>query len=418
MTKRPLEGLRVADFSWFGAGPIAGQTLAAFGAEVIRVESEARIDGLRIFHPFAMNKDGTFKSGYNVSGFFNNFNAGKLSLQLNLNTDKGRELGYRLIERSDFFLSNFTPRVIEKWGLDYETISQVNPQIIAAYAPMQGLDGPHRDFLGFGAVLMPVAGINEMSGFPNRPPWGVGTNYPDYVINPGHTVTAMLAALRHRRRTGRGQRIELSQVESVVNTLGTAVVERLANGTNPTRNGNRNQNAAPHGAFRAADDPSSVDSNDRWVVIACRTDDEWRRLCTALGHEWAADDPRFVTLADRKQNEDRLESLVGEWIREKPAETVAAALQAAGVAAGVVQNAQDLLERDEHMRARAYYQYLDHSEAGRSAHDGPAFRLTKTPGFHSAPAPLLGEHTMDVCERILGLTPDEVADLLAEGILQ
>jgi len=417
MTKRPLEGLRVADFSWFGAGPIAGNTFATYGAEVIRVESEAKIDSLRVVHPFAMNADGTFKTGYNVSGYFNNFNAGKLSLSLNLNEEKGQEIGYRLIEKCDFFLTNFTPRVIDKWNLRYDQISKVNPRIIAAYAPMQGMDGPHRDYLGFGAVLTPVTGLSEMSGFPNRPPFGVGTNYPDYVVNPGHTVTAMLAALRYRNRTGKGQCVELPQLESVVNTLGTAVVENLVNGTNPTRTGNRHPAYSPHGAFRCADDPESVNSPDRWVAIAARDDGEWGAAATVLGHAEAATDARFATFAARKANEDELEKLVGEWTRGRNAEELCAALQAAGVPAGVVQNAQDLLDRDEHMKARGYYQYVDHPEAGREAHDGPAAVLSETPGYIAVPAPLLGEHTMDVCERIIGLTVDEIADLLAEGVL-
>lgn len=417
MTKLPLEGIRVADFSWFGAGPIAANTLSTFGAEVIRVESETKIDSLRRAHPFAMNPDGTFKGGYNVSGYFNNVNAGKLSMQLNLNTEKGQEIAYRLIEKCDIFLTNFTPRVIDKWNLHYHQISKVNPRIIASYAPMQGMVGPHRDYLGFGAVLTPVTGISEMSGFPHRPPFGVGTNYPDYVINPGHTVTALMAALRYRNRTGKGQCIELPQLESVVNTLGTAVVEHLANGTNPSRTGNRNPNAAPHGAFRCADDPSSVASLDRWVVLACRDDAEWQRAAAALGHPEAASDPRFAAFAARKQNEDELEALISSWTRDLKAEDACAMLQAAGVPAGVVQTSQDLLEKDEHIRSRNYYQYVEHPEAGREAHDGPAFHLSETPGYIAGPAPLMGQHTMDVCERIIGLTMDEIADLLAEGVL-
>lgn len=417
MSELPLSGIRVADFSWFGAGPIAGQTLAAFGAEVVRVESEAKIDSLRIVHPFAMNPDGTFKTGYNVSGYFNNFNAGKLSIQLNLNTEKGQELAYRLIERSDVFLTNFTPRVIDKWNLRYEQLRQVNPRIIAAYAPMQGLEGPHRDFLGFGAVLTPVTGISELSGFPHRPPIGVGTNYPDYVVNPGHITVAILAALRYREKTGKGQLIELPQIESVVNVLGTAVLDYLANGRVHTRAGNRHPTAAPHGAFRCRDDFESVGSPDRWVAIACRTEHQWHALCAAFGHPEVADDPRFATLADRKANEDELEALISSWTRDRRAEEVMELLQSHGVPCGVVQNAQDLLERDPHVAARGYYQYLDHPETGRSAYDGPVARLSGTPAYHRSPAPLLGEQTWDVCARILGLSEEEVADLLAAGVL-
>ncbi len=417
MTRLPLDGIRVADFSWFGAGPIGAQTLATFGAEVVRVESEAKVDSLRVVHPFAMNPDGTFKTGYNVSGYFNNYNASKLSMLLNLNTERGQEIGYRIIEKSDIFVTNFTPRVVDKWNLRYEQIAKVNPRIIAAYAPMQGMEGPHRDFLGFGAVLTPVTGISEMSGFSNRPPIGVGTNYPDYVVNPGHTITAVLAALRYRNRTGKGQCVELPQLESVVNVLGTAVADYLANGHNQTRNGNRHPVAAPHGAFRCLDDATSVASPDRWVVIACRYEGQWTALCTAFGQAAAATDPRFATLKARKANEDALEALVGEWTAGRRAEDVMELLQGAGVPCGVVQNSQDLLDKDEHIRGRGYYRYLDHAETGRAAYDGPGFRLVATPGNLRAPAPLLGEHTMDVCERILGLTPDEVADLLADGVL-
>ena len=417
MSKRPLEGLRVADFSWFGAGPIAANTLCTFGAEVVRVESSKRLDSLRVVQPVALDAEGKPRQSYNASGYFNNFNAGKLSFTLDMNTGKGQELAYRLVEKSDIFLTNFTPRVVDKWNLRYERLKAMNPGVIAAYAPMQGLEGPHRDFLGFGAVLTPVTGISHLSGFPNRRPIGVGTNYPDYVVNPGHTVVAILAALRHRNRTGLGQLVELPQVESVVNVLGTSLLHFLADGVNEDRAGNRHPAAAPHGAFRCADDPASVGSPDRWVAIACRNDEQWRGLCEALGQPGAASDARFGSLDARKQNEDDLEALVGSWVRERRAEDVAEALQSRGVPAGVVENAQDLLDRDEHMKARAYYQYLDHPEIGRSAYDGPAARLSRTPGYHAAPAPLLGEHTFEVCERILGLNPDEIADLAAAGIL-
>jgi crotonobetainyl-CoA:carnitine CoA-transferase CaiB-like acyl-CoA transferase len=417
MAKLPLDGLRVADFSWFGAGPIATETLGMFGAEVVRIESESKVDALRSVQPFALNEDGSYKTGYNVSGYFNNFNANKLSIQLNLNTEKGQEIGYRIIEKSDIFLTNFTPRVIDKWNLRYEQIRAVKPGIIAAYAPMQGLEGPHRDFLGFGAVLTPVTGISYMSGFSNRPPIGVGTNYPDYVINPGHTITAVLAALRYRNRTGKGQCVELPQIESVVNGLGTAVADYLANGNVQMRSGNRSHIDSPHGAFRCADDASSVASPDRWVAIACRDDAEFRALCDALGSAATAEDPRFATFAARKANEDDLEALLGGWLRERRAEDVMALLQSRGVPCGVVQNSQDLLDKDEHMKARQYYWYLDHAETGRAAYDGPPMRLGATPGTLRTPAPLMGEHTMEVCERIVGLSMDEIADLLAEGVL-
>ena len=414
----PLEGVRVADFSWFGAGPIAGQTLAAFGAEVVRVESEARIDSLRIVEPVALNEDGSKMSNtYNASGYFNNFNAGKLSFLLDLNSERGQEIAYRLIERSDIFMTNFTPRVLQKWNLLPEHVMAANPRIVAGYAPMQGMVGPHRDFLGFGAVLTPITGISELSGFPHHPPIGIGTNYPDYVVNPGHLAYALLAALRHRDRTGEGQLVEMPQIESVVNALAPAILDYTANGVVQTRAGNRSPTAAPHGAFRCADDPTSAGSEDRWIAIACGSDEQWAAVCDVLGHAEAAADPRFATHDARKANEDALEALVGGWTRDRRAEDLMADLQARGVPAGVIQNAQDILDKDPHVRERAYYQYLDHPETGRSAYDGPCARLSETPGVHRAAAPLFGQHTDEVCRRILELTDDEVAALLVEGVL-
>ena len=221
----PLDGVKVADFSWFGAGPICGEHLATYGATVIRVESETKIDALRTVAPFA-----TGKTGYNVSGYFNNYNASKLGILLNLNTEEGQRIAHKIIEWADVFLTNFTPRVVERWGLTYDKVSAINPEISAAYQPMQGYDGPHRDYLGFGAVLTPITGYNHLSGFPERPPFGLGTNYPDYVINPGHTYIAILAALRYRRRTGKGQRVECAQLESSIAPLGPAVFDYTANG--------------------------------------------------------------------------------------------------------------------------------------------------------------------------------------------
>lgn len=414
----PLAGLRVADFSWFGAGPIAGRTLADFGAEVIRVESEARVDGLRLGQP---QKPG--KSGYNVCAYFNNYNAGKASLLLNMAADGARAVALRLIERSDIFLSNLTPRVIERWGLTYDELREVNPSIIAAYQPMQGAFGPHRDFLGFGAVLTPVTGISHLSGEPHRKPVGVGTNYPDYAINPGHTVVAILAALRHRLRTGEGQRIELAQLESVAAAMGPALLDYRANGRNQARKGNASSWMAPHGIYRCSDGrrgaplPDGSQTRERWIAIACRDDIEWSALCGEAGAAAFAHDERFATLLGRRGHETPLNEAISVWTKEQDAAALADALQARGVPAGLVQDAEDVCEHDEHLRRRGYYAYLDHPETGRSLYDGPIVKLHGTPGELSAPAPLFGEHTYAVATEILNYTPEEVANLTAAGIL-
>ena len=413
--KAALDGLKVADFSWFGAGPICAEHLATYGATVVRIESETHIDALRTVAPFARGK-----TGYNVSGYFNNFNAGKLGITINMNTEEGQALAMKIVAWADVFLTNITPRVVERWGLTYDNLVKINPTIIAAYQPMQGYDGPHRDFLGFGAVLTPITGYNHLSGFPQRPPIGLGTNYPDYVINPGHTLVAILAALRYRNRTGKGQRIECAQLESSVAPLGPAIFDYTANNRVQNRSGNGLPYAAPHNAFKCApltDGGRPMD--ERWVAIACFSDGEWRSLVEAMGPSadgWALD-PKFATAEGRKAHEAELEAGISAWTADKDAYAVMRDLQAHGVPAGVVQSAREMLDHDEHLKERGYYAYLDHPETGRAAYDGPPFRLSKTPGELRAPAPLLGQHTEYVCKEILGLTDEEIADLLVAGAL-
>jgi benzylsuccinate CoA-transferase BbsF subunit len=412
--KLPLEGVKVADFSWFGAGPICGEHLATYGATVIRIESETKIDALRTVAPFA-----TGKTGYNVSGYFNNFNASKLGILLNLNTDEGKKIAHRIIEWADVFLTNITPRVIERWGLTYEEISKVNPQIIGAYQPMQGYDGPHKDFLGFGAVLTPITGYNHLSGFPDRPPFGLGTNYPDYVINPGHTLIGILAALRYRRRTGKGQLVECVQLESSTAPLGTAIFDYTANGRVQGPAGNALPYAAPHNAYKCkpwTDGGRPMD--ERWAVIACFTEDEWKALVEGMGSPDWASDAKFASLKARKENEAELDANIGAWTADKDAYDVMHDLQKRGVPAAVVQSAREMLDYDEHLKERGYYVYLDHAETGRAAYDGPPFRLSKTPGKLRWPAPLLGEHTEKVMKEILGLDDEQIAELMIAGALQ
>ncbi len=409
-----LEGIKVADFSWFGAGPICTNHLATYGATVVRIESETHVDALRTVAPFAKGL-----TGYNVSGYFNNFNAGKLGMALNLNTEQGREIALKLVGWADIFLTNITPRVIERWGLTYDKLAEVNPAIIACYQPMQGYEGPHRDFLGFGAVLTPITGYNYLSGYPERQPFGLGTNYPDYVINPGHTLIAILAALHYRNRTGKGQRVECAQLPSSAAPLGPAVFDYVVNGRVEIRSGNRLPYASPHGAFKCKPlTDNGMPPDERWIVIGCFSDAQWVGLVEAMGNpEWAAD-PKLTSLDGRKDNEDELEANVSAWTADKDAYVLMSDLQARGVPAGVVQSAREILDYDQHIKDRGYYRYLDHAETGRVAYDGPPAVLSRTPGELRGPAPLLGEHTEYVCKEILGLSDDEVADLIVAGVLQ
>ena len=424
----PLSGIRVADFSWFGAGPIAGQVFANLGAEVIRIESETRMDGLRLGQPVPPGKEGP-----NVSGYYNNFNAGKLSLTLDLSRPRARDVALDLLRTCDVMIENYTPRVVEKWGLTYGDVVKVKPDIVYANMPMQGTWGPHRDFLGFGAVLAPVTGFTYLTGWPDRTPVGLGTNYPDYVVNPGHCVVAVLAALRYRARTGRGQQIELAQVESTVSALGPFLIDAAANGRVPERHGNRVASAAPHGAFpcrprpqqgnlparpAAASGGAAPVEEDRWLAIAVATDEQWEGLKDIMGRPAWAEEERFRTLLGRKANEDELEEGVAVWTRTMVAEEAMRLLQAKGVPAGVVQTAEDMLDHDENIRARGYYVYLDHAEAGRTAYDGPQFRLSESPARLRGPAPLLGEHNDFVLRELVGYDDERITELLIEGVVR
>ncbi|HWO93633.1 MAG TPA: CoA transferase [Dehalococcoidia bacterium] len=399
-----LEGLRVLDFSWFGAGPMGTKVLADHGAEVIRVESIMKLDGLRMAPPFPPTGEGP-----NLSGYYNNHNSSKLSVTLNMQRPEARDIALRLVAVSDVVIDNFNPGILEKWGLAYERLVEVKSDIIQIRMPMLGLTGPHRHWIGFGMTLTGLCGFNELSGFPNREPAGIGTNYPDYSSNPYHAMFAILSALHWRRRTGEGQFIELSQYESTINILHTAVLDYTVNGREATRRGNRSDIAAPHGAYPCM-------GEDRWIAIACENDAQWAALVEHMGFpDWALE-ARFATLVERVANADALDDKLAEWTRDQRAEDLMWKLQRAGVPAGVVENAQDTLENDAQLRFREHFQRLEHPEAGVTYYDAPPVRLSKTPGRLRSPAPLLGQHNGYVFGELLGMSEDEIRRYTEEGI--
>ncbi len=403
-----LDGVRVLDLTWFGAGPICTRTLAGMGAEVVRVETEKRPDGLRVAPP---RPEGA--QGYNLSGYYNNFNSDKKSITIDLTTERGHELGLELVRWADIMMTNMTPRAVRQIGMTWETVSGVNPEIIALYQPMQGMSGPHSEFGGFGAVLSTICGVNYLSGSEGHPPAGVGTNYPDYVVNPMHAAIALLAALFHRRRTGEGQMIDMSQLESSVAATAGPLFAAANGGPDYQRAGNHVAYASPHSAYRVRD---RSDRSDRWLVIACLDEEQWQRASEVMGRpEWTRDS-RFSGLESRKANEGALDELVAAWAAGQDGDEALAALQAARVPAGLVLNATEVLG-DEQLRAREYFRYLDHSEAGHRAYDGAGFKMSLTPCEPQRAAPLLGEHTVEVATEILGLSGDEIGGLMAERVL-
>jgi benzylsuccinate CoA-transferase BbsF subunit len=423
----PMQGIRVTDFSWFGAGPYVTRLLAAYGAEVIRIESNTRIDGMRWQAP---RKPGVPET-YNISGMFNNYNPGKLGITLNLNQPKGIEIARKLISVSDIVLDNFIPGAMEKWGLTYEELVKIKPDIIVATMPVMGITGPYTFWRGFGTTIRTAAGIDYMTGNPDRPPIGTGmAALPDFACNPYHAATAILSALHYRNKTGKGQFIELAQFESTVCWTETAILDYTVNKHIQMGMRNHLPNAAPHGVYRCLGEDREVDycampesepdhrkKDERWVAIAVFTEDEWKAFCKVIGNPPWTKDKKFATLSQRKKNEDELDRLVEEWAMKKSPEKVMMLMQKAGVAAGVVNDGEDLQTRDPQLKERGFYVYLDHPEAGRIAHDGLTFALSATPG-EIRRAPLLGEHNEYVYREVLGLSEDEVNQLITDGVLE
>jgi benzylsuccinate CoA-transferase BbsF subunit len=406
MTKLPLEGIRVADFTWVGAGPYTTKMLADFGAEVIKIESGVRPDVLRLSPPF---KDK--KKGINRSGYFSNRNTSKKSFQLDMGKQESRDLVKKLIKKSDVVTNSFTPNTMEKWELGYEEIKKLKEDIIYLSMPMQGTTGPHKDYMGFGATMNALIGFNHLTGFPDKEPVGTGTNYPDHVPNPCHAAFSIISALRYKYRTGKGQYIEVAQTESALSVLAMAVMDVANNGRIQGRRGNWVTDAAPHGAYQCKGD-------DKWCVISCTDEKEWSSFIEASRLEQLNNDPKFSTLSKRLENSSLLDELISNWTKQFTPREVMELLQKHGVPSGIVQNAKDLIDDDPHIKHREHFVRLNHKEMGPSIYNNPPFKLSKTPGILKRAAPLLGEDTEYVCKEIIGLTDVEFEACKKANIFQ
>lgn len=400
---KPLDGIRVADFTWVWAGPHATLQLAHLGAEVIRVESLARPCVTRLLPPWP---DG--QPGVNRSGYFNQFNQGKRSVVIDLKSAEGVEIAHRLVRCSDVATENFAAGVMDRLGLGYHALRRVNPRLIMIALSGYGATGPESEFVSYGPAQVPLSGMSSLTGYRGWPPMHVGISYGD--PNGGmHGAFSILAALWHRERTGEGQYVDLSQWETSMAVLPEGIMAQVMNGAAPERNGNRDPWMAPHGIFRAAGD-------DRWVAVAVRDDDEWRRLAALMGAPALGSDPRFATLAARKAHEDALETLVAAWTAARAPEAITADLQAAGLPAFPVLTNRDLHD-DPHLAARGYFVELSHPEVGVRRHAGIPWRMSRTPCAVERAAPCIGEATDYVLGEILGFGAEAIADLRARDIV-
>ncbi len=401
-----FSGINVLEFGGGAAGPLGTRYLADHGATVVRVESRRRPDFLRILR---LTPD--TPGGLDASHMFAMINCNKYGIALDMSHSKGSEIARRLVRWADVVAENFAPKAMARWGLDYTSLRAIKPDLIMVSTCLNGQTGPQRDYPGFGGQGSAIAGFNHLTGWPDREPLGPYGTITDS-LSPRFVALLVAAALLHRRRTGAGQYIDLSQVEGGVVCLTEMILTYAATGEALGRMGNRSRHVAPHGAFRCA---ARDGDDDRWVAIAVHDDDDWRRFAAAIGSPpWAAD-PRFATTDNRLANVDLLEAHVSDWTRTRSAEEIMRCLQTASVEAGVVENFQDLTE-DPQLRHRRHFREITHPVIGPHLCETNGIRFSDTPAEIRLPAPCLGEHTEYVMRELLGMSAPEYAALEAEGL--
>jgi benzylsuccinate CoA-transferase BbsF subunit len=405
MDNAVFKDLKIAAFSWAMVGPLTLKFFADYGATVVRVETSLRPCVTRTSAPFKDNI-----AGLNRSGYFNHFSANMMSLSLNMNNPLGLGIAKDLISWADVVMENFTPGVMDRWGLGYEALTKIKPDIIMVRQNGFGIEGPYKNLAAFGMILAAISGIPQYIGWPNRGPLPVGVGAYTDSISPRFASAALIAALDYRDRTGKGQLIDLAQFETALYFLLPGLLDAAVNGKEPLRNGNAVDYAAPHNVYPCK-------GKERWCTIAVTSEAQWTALCRAIGRADLETDPRFDTLQHRKENENALDALIEAWTIGRVPEEVMSVLQAAGVPAGIVENAADLFE-DPQLRARGLFWPMEHSEMGLFTHLGSSMVLSKTPAQASLPSPCLGEHNEYVLTKILGKTDEEFVELLAAGALE
>ena len=382
-----------------GVVPDCVKTLGEMGADVIKIESKQNLDFVRTI-------------GGDINGVpgFNEINRNKRSFGVNLKTEAGRELVRRLLEKSDVVTENFRAGVVEKLGLDYESVRQIKPDIVYLSSQGFGKTGPYSGHKAYGPLMAAASGMLRLWAHPDDPyPVGSTVPIPDHFASK-HAVLAILAALDYRRRTGKGQFIDMSLVEVGANLIGAYYLEHTVNGREPQPVGNRIPYASPYGVYRCKGD-------DQWCAISVFTEQEWRCLCRAVGHPEWIEDERFADTVSRLRNVDELDALVEEWTSQREPVEVMNTLQAAGVAAGVVARSTDALA-DPQLRHLNAFVEVDHPVAGKRIYPGIPFKITGMIFPESRPAPLFAEHTEEICRQILQLSEDEIGRLVDEGVLE
>jgi crotonobetainyl-CoA:carnitine CoA-transferase CaiB-like acyl-CoA transferase len=397
----PLEGLKVADFSWIGVGPITAKALADHGATVVHIESDNPPDRLRLVGPF---KDDV--PGINRCQFFGAFNTSKLSLQLNLKHPEGSAVARRLLAWCDIALDSFRAGTMNELGLGYDTARALNPGIIMATTCLLGQSGPAAKLAGYGYHAAAISGFFEITGWDDRPPGGPFNAYTD-TIAPRFLTSTLLAALDHRRRTGEGQFIDQAQMESALHFIAPQVLDVQVSGARARRDGNAHPTQAPHDVYPCA-------GIDEWCAIAVEDDRQWQALRTALGEPaWAAD-PGLDTSAGRLACAALIDAALAAFTARHEPRDLMARLQAAGVPAGMVQRSSDH-QSDPQLAHRSFFRRLEHPEMGEVPYEGHQYMIRGYDNGPRLPAPCLGEHTYTVLSEVLGMDDDDVTRVLTSG---
>ena len=411
--KQPLKNYRILDLSRIWAGPYCTKLMADLGAEVIKMESLSVYDSHR--GPISPARGiAAYPEGepgeepWNRNGWFNCLHMSKYGITLELTTDEGKAVFERLVSISDVLIENFRQGSLERLGYDYAELRKHRPDLIYVSMPAFGNTGPWKGYLGYGIGQEQLSGMAHLTGYPGDGPMKSGINHGD-PITGSHAAGVLLAALRHRRRTGKGMYIDVSQQESSVALMGGELLGYQMTGEEPERIGNRSRWYAPCNTYPCADE-------DRWITIAATNDREWAALASAMDAPSLAADERFATRESRLANQDELDVIIAVWTRGQDAFALTESLQAAGVPAGPVLRGPDLLA-DGHYAARGTFITVDHSQVGPRQYPGLPWKMSETPGEVRSPAPMLGQHNREVYGDLLGMNSKDIDALESEGVI-
>jgi benzylsuccinate CoA-transferase BbsF subunit len=387
----------VLEFGAGAAGPLATRYLADHGATVVRVESRARPDFLRLYAMSATQRS------LDASPMFAVFNCNKKAITLNMKHPEARAIAVRFIRWADVVAENFAPGAMARWSLAYEDVRAIKPSIVMVSTCLHGQTGPEKDYPGFGGQGAAISGFNHLTGYEDAEPLGPYGTITDS-LSPRFAAAAVLAALWRREQTGEGAYLDLSQVECAVYCLGDAVAEYAATGFVAGRLGNRSRRAAPHGVYRCA-------GEDRWIAIACFGDAEWARVAAATGIDG------FATAAERVAREDDLDASIESWTSTRDRDELATTLRNAGIEATPVLDLTDLND-DPQLHHRAHFHPMAHPVIEGQRYESLGFRLSDSPPTFASAGPTLGRDNDDVYRDILGLDAEEYARLREAGAFE